>query len=161
MQNASRREFIVRGGALVGAVCLAGPGAALAGPRGAVALAEERRATLAALAETVVTEAPYRLPAGAGEQAAAEFAARYAAWDDRERARADRVLDELERADGRSFRRTDRARRAEVLREHATPRSALPTGQERKRLDLAQDAFALLGTVLGADTDLDHSPTTI
>ena len=88
MQGASRREFIVRGGALVGAVCLAGPGAGFAAPRGTVALAEARRETFAGLAEAVVTEAPYRLPAGAGEQAAGEFAARYAAWDEQERARA-------------------------------------------------------------------------
>ncbi len=109
----------------------------------------------------MVTEAPYRLPAAAAEQATADFAARYAEWSADERARVDKVLDAIERAEERSFRHADRERRAKVLREHATPRSASPGSAERKRLDLAQAALGLVGTVVGPDTDLDHSPTTI
>lgn len=165
MERTSRRDFILRGGALAGGLLLAGPSGALAAPRGdtaaAVALQADRRATFAALADAVLTDSPYRLPDGAGDRAATDFTALYVTWDRDRRARADATLDAIERAEGTSFQRAARRRRQAVLREHATPARSLPTAQERKRLDLAQAALELVGAAATADTDLDHSPTTL
>lgn len=165
METASRRQFLVRGGVLIGG--LAGFGIssapAIAGGRvgTGIALEEGRRRTFAGLADTVLSGEPHRLPAGAYEQATRDFAERYAAWDGDARRGADAILDALDRAEGRSFGRADAHRRATVLKEHATPTSAAPTGPERKRLDLAEAALGLLDTVIGPDTETDHSPTTV
>ncbi len=167
METTSRRQFIVGGGMLVGLFGVPGLGGApaLAAPRGsaasATALSVTRRETFSGLADAVLTSDAHRLPAAAAEQATQDFAARYADWDGDRRRRADDVLDALERAEGKSFRGADRKRRATVLREHATPTSPTPAGQERKRLDLAEAALELLDAVIGPDSDLDHSPTTL
>src|SRR3954470_21983050 len=81
----SRRQFLVRGGALAGATLMTLPGvaraarpggaAAAAAPAAAGGLAATRQETYRALVETVLAEPGLRLDPAAADGAASEFAA--------------------------------------------------------------------------------------
>jgi hypothetical protein len=108
------------------------------------ALDPGRRATFAALAETVLTGPSLRLDAAAAQPAAAEFATAYATWPAHDRRRADQVLDRLARLDAR-----DRER---ALR---------PPGLERRETELAEQALSLVALVTAPSDDAAHQVVTL
>ena len=97
------------------------------------ALTPGRRAAFAALAETVFTGPSYRLDAAAAQAATADFATAYATWPAADRKRADHVLDQLARLDRKG-----------------RERALTPPGQERRALELAEQALALVALTTGA-----------
>jgi hypothetical protein len=170
----SRREFLVRGGALTGLLTMggAGPAAAQKAPTPAAAgaptaaeaagLTAARRETYRALAEAVVTEPGMRLSPEAADAAAAQFAAAYQTWTSDAQRRAEDVLDALARSSGRSFADLDARGRSEHLRACARPSSDQPIGAERRRLDLAEQALALAAVAIGpSGGELDRPMVTV
>ena len=159
----TRRQFLVRGGALAGALSV-GAGAALLPARGgaqASALTAARLGTYTALMEAVVTAPALRLDASVAPGVAAEFAAAYARWPAERRRRADTVLDALERAPaGASFSALDSDRRGAELRADGRATRASPTGTEQERLDLTAGALELAAVALGP-TDEGHQIVTV
>lgn len=132
----TRRQLIRRGGVVAGALWLGTT--ATASATTSTALTPARRATFAALAETVFTGPSYRLSAAAAEPATADFATAYATWPTADRKRADLVLDQLARL--------DRKGREQALR---------PPGQERRELELAERALALVAITTRAEDGAD------
>jgi uncharacterized protein YfaS (alpha-2-macroglobulin family) len=159
----TRRQFLMRGGALVGLLAAGGTAALLPSRGGAqaVALTTARRETYTALMETVVTQPSLRLDPAVAPAAAAQFAAAYASWPADRRRDADAVLDALERSTASvGFSRLDRGRRGEELRDHARATSARPAAAERERLELTARALELAAVVLGPP-DSGHQIVTV
>jgi hypothetical protein len=182
--RSSRREFLARGGALAGVLTIGGVGPAAAHAAteppvapvppvppvptalppvvDAVGLTAARRETYRALAETVVTEPGMRLAPAAADAAAAQFAATYATWTPDAQRRAERVLDALERSNGRSFAKLDARGRSEHIRACAKPTDDEPIGPERQRLDLAEQALSLAAVAIGpSGGELDRPMVTV
>jgi hypothetical protein len=156
----TRRQFIVRGGAVAGALAVGGT-AALLPARGRAqetALSAARQETYTALMETVVTQPTVGLDASVAPVAAAQFAAAYATWPAERRHGADAVLDELERSTG--LTRLDPGRRGAELRARARPTSARPGAAERERLELTVRALELAAVVL-VPPDSGHQIVTV
>jgi hypothetical protein len=152
MGRTTRRQFLLRGGALAGALAVGGTGAILPsrGRAQAAALTTVRRRTYTALMETVVTGPSLRLDAAVAPAAAEQFAAAYAAWPPDRRRDADAVLDALEQVPaGGSFSALDGPRRDAELRARARVTRAAPAADERARLDLTTRALDLAAVVLG------------
>jgi hypothetical protein len=155
----SRREFLARGGVLAGAALLVAPGVARAArpapaatgaaAGSAGALTPARRDTYRALADAVAAEPGLRLDPAVADAAASEFAAQYATWAPDAQRRANAVLDAVERSSGRPFAGLDRSARASHLRACGRPTDDDPVGEERRRLDMAQDAISLAAVTLG------------
>ena len=139
----SRRDLLRQGGLLAGAFALGSlTGTSNAGAATTTvptALDPSRRATFAALAETVLTGPSLRLPAAAAVPATADFAIAYATWPAQDRARADRVLDRLARL--------DRAGRE---------RAVSPPGIDRRDTEVAEQALALVAVATAPSDDLDR-----
>jgi hypothetical protein len=130
-----------RPGGATGAAATTVPGAGLAA---------NRRQTYRALVDTVLTEPGLRLDPAAADAAASEFAAHYATWPADAQQRADAVLDGLEQSTGRApFAKLDRGTRGAHLRSCGRPTDDDPVGEERRRLDLAQDAMSLAAVTIG------------
>ena len=141
----TRRQFLVRGGALAGALAVGGT-AALVPARGraqAATLTAARQRTYTSLIETVVTQPSIRLDPGVAPAAAAQFAAAYADWPAEQRRDADAVLDAL----ARSVRL-------------ARPTTGRPGPAERERLELTVRALELAAVVLGPP-DSGHQIVTV
>ena len=159
----TRRQFLVRGSALAGALAIGGAGSLLSGGSSAQAagLTPARRRTYTALMEAVVVQPSLRLDPALAPQAADAFAAAYATWPEDRRREADGVLDALEResAPG-AFSALDRDRRSRDLRERARVTSARPAGAERERLVLTDRALALAAVTLG-QPDSGHQTVTV
>src|SRR4051794_24468487 len=116
MGGTTRRQFLVRGGALAGALAVGGTAAVLpaGGTAQASALSPARRRTYTALMEAVVTQPSMRLDPAIAAPAAADFAAAYAGWPPERRRDADAVLDALEHAPAAgAFSGLDRRRRGD------------------------------------------------
>jgi hypothetical protein len=128
---------VVVGSWSTGATAAAAP----AGGAG-VALAEERRRTYTALAETAVTGPGMQLPAAAADRVLADFEAVYVGWPDAERRHADAVLD----AFARDARTQDRSQRAAMLR---------GGGRNARDAELAYRARGLVAVALSSEAD-DH-----
>jgi hypothetical protein len=159
----TRRQFLVRGGALAGA--LAAGGAAALVPSGGhaqtTALSPARRQTYTALMEAVVTAPSMRLDPAVALGAAAAFAEAYAGWPAQRRRDADAVLDALEAAAGAAgFSRLDPRRRGAELHAAARATSARPTRTERDRIDVTARALELAAVVLGPP-DSGHQIVTV
>lgn len=147
-RGTTRRELLRQSGLAAGALALgslAGSSAARAATTTTTttALDPARRATFAALAETVLTGPTMRLDASAAQPATAEFATAYATWPTPDRKRADQVLDQLARL--------DRKGREAALRPH---------GIERRALELAEGALALVAVVTAPSDGLDQPVVT-
>jgi hypothetical protein len=148
----TRRQFLLRGGALAGALALGGGAAVVpsGGSAAAAALTPARRRTYTALMEAVVTGPSLRLDPAVAPQAAEQFAAAYAAWPPDRRRDADAVLDALEGVPAAgAFSGLDRGRRGAELRAGGRATRATPTAAERARLDLTARALELAAVVLG------------
>jgi hypothetical protein len=160
----TRRQFLLRGGALAGALVVGGATAALTpsgGQAEAAALTAARRRTYTALMETVVTGPSLRLDPAVAPQAAEQFAAAYAAWPPDRRRDADAVLDALEHAPpGGSFSALDRASRGADLRARVRVTRATPAAAERAQLELTRRALDLAAVVLGP-ADSGHQIVTV
>jgi hypothetical protein len=160
----TRRQFLIRGGALAGALAIGGGTAALlpAGGRAeAATLSPERQRTYTALMEAVVTQPSVRLDPAVAPRAAADFAAAYAGWPAERRRDADAVLDALERAPAATgFSRLDRRGRGAELRDGSRASSPRPTGAEHARLELTARALELAAVVLGPP-DSGHQIVTV
>jgi hypothetical protein len=156
----TRRQFLVRGGALAGALAVGGTAAVLPsrGRAQAAGLSAPRQQTYQALMETVVTQPAMGLDASVAPAAAAQFAAAYEAWPPERRRDADAVLDALERSTGLS--RLDARRRGAELRARARPTTARPGAAERERLELTARALELAAVVLGPP-DSGHQIVTV
>jgi hypothetical protein len=141
----TRRQFLVRGGAVAGVLAFGGT-AALVPSRGraeATALTAARRQTYTALMADVVTQPSIRLDAAVAPAAAAQFAAVYAGWPAERRRDADEVLDALEASSGL-----------------ARPTTARPGPAEREHLELTVRALELAAVVLGPP-DSGHEIVTV
>jgi len=164
MGGTTRRQFLVRGGALAGALAVGGTTAGLLPAGGTAqtsALSPARRRTYTALMEAVVTQPSMRLDAAIAPGAATDFAAAYAGWPPERRRDADAVLDALERSSAATgFSGLDRHARGEELRARARATSAHPDAAERQRLDLAARALELAAVVLGPP-DSGHQIVTV
>jgi hypothetical protein len=164
MGRITRRQFLLRGGVLAGALVVGGTTAALTpsgGQAEAVALTDARRRTYTALMETVVTGPSLRLDPGVAPEAAEQFATAYAAWPPDRRRDADAVLDALEQAPpGGSFSALDRASRGADLRARGRVTRATPADAERARLELTGRALELAAVVLGPP-DSGHQIVTV
>jgi hypothetical protein len=163
MGRTTRRQFLLRSGALAGALVVGGAGAFMpaGGSAQAAALTDGRRRTYTALLEAVVTGPSMRLDAAVAPAAAAEFAAAYSAWPPDRRRDADAVLDALEQAPaGGSFSGLDQARRGAELGARARATQATPAAAERARLELTARALELAAVVL-CPPDLGHQIVTV
>jgi hypothetical protein len=141
----TRRQFLVRGGAVAGALAIGGT-AALLPSRGraeATALTAARRRSYTALMADVVTQPSIRLDVAVAPAAAAQFAAVYAGWPVERRRDADEVLDALEGSAGL-----------------ARPTTARPGAAEREHLELTVRALELAAVVLGPP-DSGHEIVTV
>lgn len=159
----TRRQFLVRGGALAGALALGGTAALVptGGEAQATALSPARRQTYTALMETVVTGPSMRLDAAVAPEVAERFAAAYAGWPAGRRRDADAVLDALEQTAGAAgFSALDRRSRGDELRARARPTSARPDAAERERLALTARALELAAVALGPP-DSGHQIVTV
>jgi hypothetical protein len=163
MGRITRRQFLLRGGALAGAMAVGGTAvlAPAGGSAAAEALAPARRRTYTALMETVVTGPSLRLDPAVAPEAAERFAAAYEAWPPDRRRDADAVLDALEQAAaGGSFSALDHERRGADLRARGRATQAAPDAAERARLDLTRRALDLAAVVLGPP-DSGHQIVTV
>src|SRR3954470_6077921 len=163
LRSTTRRQFLLRGGALAGALAIGGTAAVLPARGGAqaTALTAARRRTYTALVEAVVTQPSMRLNPAIAAPAAAEFAATYAGWPAERRRYADAVLDALERAPATgAFSGLDRARRGAELRDGSRALRPNPTGAEHARLELTGRALQLAAVVL-CPPDLGHQILTV
>jgi hypothetical protein len=164
MGGTTRRQFLVRGGALAGAVAVGGTTAGLLPAGGTAqtsALSPARRRTYTALMEAVVTQPSMRLDAAIAPAAAADFAATYAGWPPERRRDADAVLDALEGAPATGdFSGLDRRRRGDELRDGSRATRPRPTGAEHARLELTSRALELAAVVL-CPPDLGHQIVTV
>jgi len=162
----TRRQFLVRYGALAGALAAGGALARAAvlpagGEAQVSALSPARQRTYTALMESVVTQPSLRLDPAVAPGAAAAFAAAYAGWPPERRGDADEVLDALERAPAAAgFSELDRARRGDELRARAHVTSPRPGAAEQARLELTTRALALAAVVLGPH-DSGHQIVTV
>jgi hypothetical protein len=141
----TRRQFLVRGGAVAGALAIGGT-AALVPSRGradSIVLTAARRQTYTALMADVVTQPSIRLDAAVAPAAAAQFAAVYAGWPAERRRDADEVLDALEGS-------------TRLVR----PTTARPGPAEREHLELTVRALELAAVVLGPP-DSGHEIVTV
>jgi len=121
-------------------------GVSTAGARTATApvvLDAGRRSTYASLAETVLGGPSFRLGDAAVQAATSDFTTAYVTWPAAARRRADRTLDAL----GRDYAKRSRSDREATLR---------PPGLERRSLELAEEALALVAVVTA--TADDHAP---
>jgi hypothetical protein len=163
MGGTTRRQFIVRGGALAGALAVGGTAALVpaGGSARATALSPARRRTYTALMEAVVTQPSMRLDPAIAPAAAADFAAAYAGWTPDRRRDADAVLDALEAAPAAgAFSGLDRGRRGAELRDGSRATRPSPTGAEHARLELTSRALELAAVVL-CPPDLGHQIVTV
>lgn len=156
MGGTTRRQFLLRGGALAGLLAAGGTAAVLPsrGRADATALSPARRETYTAFMETVVTGPSMRLDASVAPAAAERFAAAYAGWPPERRRDADTVLDAL--ADVAAL---DPGRRGAELRARARPTTARPDAAERARLELSVRALELAAVVL--DPPDSHAIVTV
>jgi hypothetical protein len=163
MGGTTRRQFLVRGGALAGALAVGGTAAVLpaGGTAQATALSSARRRTYTALMEAVVTQPSMRLDPAIAPAAAADFATAYAGWTPDRRRDADAVLDALERGPAAgAFSGLDRGRRGAELRDGSRATRSSPTGAEHARLELTSRALELAAVVL-CPPDLGHQIVTV
>ena len=163
MGRITRRQFVLRGGALAAALAVGGTAGlgTSGGSAQAAALTPARRRTYTALMEAVVTGPSLRLDPAVAPLAAEQFAAAYEEWPPDRRADADAVLDALEQAPaGGSFSGLDRGRRGAELRARGRATRATPTAAERARLDITARALELAAVVLGPH-DAGHQIVTV
>jgi hypothetical protein len=164
VDETTRRQFLVRGGALAGALALGGGVAGLAPSRGtaqAAALTDARRRTYAALMETVLAQPTVRIDPALAPRAADVFAAAYADWPEEQRRQADAVLDALEREPAAAgFSALDRGARGAELRAGTRVTDARPAGAEHERLQLTSRALELAAVTLGPP-DSGHQIVTV
>jgi hypothetical protein len=164
MDATTRRQFLVRGGALAGALALGGGVAVVAPSRGtaqAAALTDARRQTYTALMEAVLAQPSVRLDPALAPQATATFAAAYADWPEDQRRQADGVLDALERAPAAGgFSGLGRGARGAELRAGTRVQRARPAGAEQERLELTSRALELAAVALGPP-DSGHQIVTV
>lgn len=131
------------GALALGSLAGSSPAPAATTTTASTTLAPARRATYAALAETVLTGPAMRLEPSAAAPATADFAAAYATWPAQDRKRADQILDHLAKLDRKG-------------RERAVD----PPGLARRELELAEQALALVAIATVPSDGADHRVVT-
>src|SRR4051794_9532184 len=154
-----RRRFLVSSGAAALALALRVP-LSSAAPSGA-ALTADRRTIYASLVEAVLVDPSMRVDPALAQGSADEFAAAYAQWPADLQRRADRILDAVERSTNRGYSKEPRGKRHDALQELGRPTTPDPQPAERARLDLAQDALALVAVTVGQPDESTPAPITI